>query len=145
MSVAGDLTAAQLVLEYWTDWNLWVISLIFWVFLVSVNAIHVRAYGELGTRSLCHPIIALPERRTCAEYWLSTLKVATIVVFIVLGIVVNAGGNQAHEYIGGRNWRIDGAPFVGGFGGFARVFVTASFACAYHCHPFTPSTLNILL
>ena len=54
-----------------------------------------------------------------------------IVVFIILGIVVNAGGNTSHEYIGGKNWRIGDAPFVGGFGGFARVFVTASFACEY--------------
>jgi amino acid permease len=55
----------------------------------------------------------------------------TIIVFIILGIVVNAGGNTSHEYIGGKNWRIGDAPFVGGFGGFARVFVTASFACEY--------------
>ncbi|KAI0769629.1 amino acid permease-domain-containing protein [Trametes elegans] len=109
VSVASDLTAAQLVLQYWSSWHTWVISLIFWVFLVSVNAIHVRAYGEL-------------------EYWLSTLKVATVIVFIILGIAVNVGGNQAHEYIGAKYWHIPGAPFVGGFGGFARVFVTASFA-----------------
>ncbi|KAI0695946.1 amino acid permease-domain-containing protein [Cerioporus squamosus] len=109
VSVASDLTAAQLVLQYWTTWHTWVISLIFWVFLVTVNAIHVRAYGEL-------------------EYWLSSLKVVTVIVFIILGIAVNVGGNQAHEYIGGKNWQIPGAPFVGGFGGFARVFVTASFA-----------------
>lgn len=67
-----------------------------------------------------------------AEYWLASLKVITVVVFIILGIVVNAGGNQAHEYIGGKNWHIPGAPFVGGFGGFARVFVTASFACQHN-------------
>jgi len=71
--------------------------------------VHVRTYGEL-------------------EYWLSSLKVATIVVFIILGICVNAGANTAHEYIGAKFWHIPGAPFVGGFGGFARVFVTASFA-----------------
>lgn len=64
-----------------------------------------------------------------AEYWLASLKVATIIVFIIIGIVVNVGGNTSHEYIGGKNWRIGDAPFVGGFGGFARVFVTASFAC----------------
>ncbi|KAI9066586.1 hypothetical protein FKP32DRAFT_1704719 [Trametes sanguinea] len=109
VSVASDLTAAQLVLQYWTTWHTWVISLIFWVFLVTVNSIHVRAYGEL-------------------EYWLASLKVITVVIFIILGIAVNVGGNQAHEYIGGKNWHIPGAPFVGGFGGFARVFVTASFA-----------------
>lgn len=41
------------------------------------------------------------------------------------------GVNAEHRYIGGSNWRIPGAPFVGGFGGFARVFVTASFACMW--------------
>ncbi|KAK0485916.1 amino acid permease/ SLC12A domain-containing protein [Armillaria novae-zelandiae] len=109
VSVASDLTAAQLVLEYWTDWHPWVISLLFWVFLVAVNSVHVRAYGEL-------------------EYWLSSLKVVTVVIFIILGILVNVGVNEDHTYIGSSNWRIPGAPFVGGFGGFAKVFVTASFA-----------------
>lgn len=50
-------------------------------------------------------------------------------MFILLGILVNVGVNSEHRYIGGENWRLPGAPFVGGFGGFARVFVTASFAC----------------
>ncbi|KAJ7072560.1 amino acid permease-domain-containing protein [Mycena amicta] len=107
VSVASDLTAAQLVLQFWTPNHTWVISLVFWVFLVGVNSFHVRSYGEL-------------------EYWLSLLKVVTIVVFIILGIVVNLGGNREHHYIGGHNFR--NAPFVGGFGGFAGVFVTASFA-----------------
>ncbi|KAL0072747.1 Basic amino-acid permease [Marasmius tenuissimus] len=32
VSVAGDLTAAQILLQFWTDWpQVWVISLIFWV------------------------------------------------------------------------------------------------------------------
>jgi AAT family amino acid transporter len=62
------------------------------------------------------------------EYWLSLLKVITITIFIILGIAVNAGGNKRHHYIGGENWRIPGAPFVDGIGGFASVFVTASFA-----------------
>jgi amino acid permease len=66
-----------------------------------------------------------------SEYWLASLKVIAIIVFIILGIIVNAGVNQEHRYIGGENWRLPGAPFVGGFGGFARVFVTASFACKH--------------
>lgn len=48
-----------------------------------------------------------------------------------MGIVVNCGGNASGHYIGGENWHIPGAPFVGGIGGFASVFVTASFACKY--------------
>jgi len=64
-----------------------------------------------------------------SEYWLSSLKVITIIIFIISGVLVNVGVNHEHTYIGWSNWRIPGAPFVGGFGGFAKVFVTASFAC----------------
>lgn len=53
----------------------------------------------------------------------------TIVAFIITGVLVNVGVNKSHRYIGTYNWNIPGAPFVGGFGGFAKVFVTASFAC----------------
>lgn len=109
ISVASDLTAAQLVLEFWSIPNPWIISLVLWVFIVSINAVHVRAYGEL-------------------EYWLSSLKVVTIVIFILVGILVNVGANRERRFIGFENWHIPGAPFVGGLGGFALVFVTASFA-----------------
>lgn len=110
VSTASDLVALQLVLQYWTDnFPGWALSLIFWAILIGVNIATVAAYGEL-------------------EYWLSLLKVITIIIFIIIGIVVNCGGNTSHHYIGGENWRIPGAPFVGGIGGFASVFVTASFA-----------------
>lgn len=116
VSTASDLVALQLILQYWTDnFPGWALSLIFWVVLIGVNIISVRAYGEL-------------------EYWLSLLKVITIVVFIVMGIVVNCGGNSTGEYIGGKYWHLPGAPFVGGIGGFASVFVTASFACKLTPH-----------
>ncbi len=59
-------------------------------------------------------------------------------IFILLGFAVNAGGNTAHHYIGGENWRIPGAPFVGGIGGFASVFVTASFACKHYMDRLIP-------
>ncbi|KAF8629118.1 hypothetical protein AX17_005704 [Amanita inopinata Kibby_2008] len=109
VSVASDLTAAQLVMQYWTPWPPWVVSFAIWLFLVAINAVHVRAYGEL-------------------EYWISSLKVFTIMAFIVTGVLVNAGMNSEHRFIGLSNWRVPGAPFVGGFSGFAKVFVTASFA-----------------
>jgi AAT family amino acid transporter len=48
--MASDLTAAQLLLEYWTSntAHTWIVSAAFWVFLVLVNAAHAGAYGELG-------------------------------------------------------------------------------------------------
>ncbi|KAL8784920.1 MAG: hypothetical protein Q9213_003662 [Squamulea squamosa] len=110
VSMASDLVALQLILQYWTTkFPGWGLSLIFWVLLVLANVVTVRLYGEL-------------------EYWLSLLKVITIIIFIILGIAVNCGANTMGEYIGGRNWFIGDAPFVGGIGGFASVFVTAAFA-----------------
>ncbi|KAM0309587.1 hypothetical protein ACHAO8_008903 [Botrytis cinerea] len=111
VSTASDLVALQLVWAYWGDTGLpgWGLALIFWVLLILANIITVKAYGEL-------------------EYWLSLLKVVTITIFIILGIVVNCGGNTSHTYLRAHNWYIGDAPFVGGIGGFASVFVTASFA-----------------
>jgi len=109
ISVASDLTAAQLVLGFWDVANPWIFSVVLWAFILSVNALHVKAYGEL-------------------EYWLASLKVVTVVIFILVGILVNAGNNRDHHVIGFENWTRHGAPFVGGIGGFAHVFVTASFA-----------------
>jgi len=64
ISVASDLTAAQLLLQYWTPWHPWVISLVFWIFLVGVNATHVGAYGELG------PLLSCLRLSVCRYFWL---------------------------------------------------------------------------
>ena len=129
VSVASDLTAAQLVMHFWTDWHPWVISLAFFVFLLSLNSFSVHAYGELG---MCPDGISISFfNSNFTEYLLSSLKVLTIVVFVLAGVFVNVGFNRQHEFLGFKYWSIPGAPFVGGWGGFARVFVTASFACEF--------------
>ena len=66
-------------MNYWNVQLNWLPALIFLFFITAINLIHVRAYGEL-------------------EYWLSLLKVVTIVIFILLSIAVNAGGNTDHRY-----------------------------------------------
>ncbi|KAJ5894833.1 hypothetical protein N7495_006524 [Penicillium taxi] len=110
VSTASDIIALQLLLQYWTDnFPGWAISLIFLIVVIALNMLSVRVYGEV-------------------EYWLSLLKVITIIIFIIIGIVVNCGANTSHEYIGGKYFNLGEAPFVGGIGGFASVFVTASFA-----------------
>lgn len=48
VSVASDLTAAQLVLQFWSVPHAWIVSIVFWLFLVGVNSMHVGRYGELG-------------------------------------------------------------------------------------------------
>ncbi|KAM5457403.1 Basic amino-acid permease [Microsporum audouinii] len=110
VSTAADLVALQLLLKYWTDsFPGWAFSLVFLFVLIGLNIVSVRAYGEM-------------------EYILSLLKVVTIVVFIILGIVVNCGGNVDHQYIGGSFFLKGDAPFVGGIGGFASVGGTESIA-----------------
>ena len=48
VSTASDLTALQLIFEYWNpDFPGWALGLIFWVALVLANIITVRAYGEV--------------------------------------------------------------------------------------------------
>lgn len=62
VSTASDIIALQLLLEYWTNnFPGWAISLIFLVVVICLNLLSVRVYGEV-------------------EYWLSLLKVITIVV-----------------------------------------------------------------
>ncbi|EGW30884.1 uncharacterized protein SPAPADRAFT_142475 [Spathaspora passalidarum NRRL Y-27907] len=108
-SVAGDLVALQLVFQYWTDFHWWVISLIFWVFLLALNVIHVRLYGE-------------------TEYWLALLKVITILIFFIVSIICNAGKNDSGSYIGFKFWSYGDAPFVDGIRGFSSLFVSAAYA-----------------
>jgi len=78
------------------------------VFLILVNLIGVKGYGEL-------------------EYWFSILKVLTVIIFIICGILVDAGAVGGVTY-GVSNWHIAGAPFKGGFLGVLSVIVSAAFA-----------------
>ncbi|OJJ35022.1 hypothetical protein ASPWEDRAFT_739861 [Aspergillus wentii DTO 134E9] len=110
ISTASDVIALQILLEYWTEHCPgWALSLICLAFVLCLNLCSVRVYGE-------------------TEYWLCLLKVVTIIVFIIVGIVVNCGANSQRTYFGDKYFYVGDAPFVGGIGGFASVFVTASFA-----------------
>lgn len=107
VSVALDLTALQLVAEYWTaSWG-WAVSLVFWGVLVVLNTTSVRVYGEV-------------------EYWMGAVKVVAIVAFLVVGVAVNLGFNTNHAAIGFSHWRDPGMA-TDGFRGLATVFVLALF------------------
>lgn len=48
VSVATDLVALQILLQYWTDhFPGWAISLIFWFALIAANVFTVAVYGEV--------------------------------------------------------------------------------------------------
>ncbi|KAF9897028.1 hypothetical protein BX616_006318 [Lobosporangium transversale] len=111
VTVAAEIAAAALILQFWVSSDAlpaWVWSIIFLAFMVFVNIISVRAYGE-------------------AEYWFSIIKVLTVIIFIIVGILVDAGV-VGGDRIGFRNWTLPGAPVVNGFGGILSVFLIAGFS-----------------
>ncbi|KAF9326751.1 hypothetical protein BG006_009865 [Podila minutissima] len=94
ITVTIEVTAAGMILQYWwPNLKMWIPALIFIVILVAITLLGVKAFGEL-------------------EYWFSMIKVLTCVVFIIVGILVDLGATGG-EFIGGRNWHIEGAPIVG--------------------------------
>lgn len=111
-----SLTAAGLIIQYWNPGvNIGILIAVFWVVFTVVNYLPVGIYGEL-------------------EMWLSSLKVITIVGFIIFGICIAAGAGQ-EGVLGFKFWH-DPGPFaeymvpggVGKFVGFWAVLIQASFA-----------------
>lgn len=106
-----DVIIASNVLYYWDTFKFfspltW--SLIFITLLLLLNIFTVRAFGE-------------------AEFWLSAIKVATIIIFIVVSILMIFGILGGHTY-GFKNFTTGEAPFVGGISGFLSVLLVAGFS-----------------
>lgn len=105
-----EIVAATYTIEYWNHGsvnnNAWVA--IFLVLIVVINLFGVKGYGE-------------------AEFVFAIIKVAAVIGFIILGIVINIGGGPNGSYIGGKLWRDPGA-FNNGFKGLCSTFVNAAFA-----------------
>ncbi|MCF2706498.1 amino acid permease [Arcanobacterium haemolyticum] len=109
ITVAAELSAAALVMKFWfPDTPGWIWSALFLALLLILNALSARAYGE-------------------GEFWFAVIKVVTVVVFLVLGVLVIIGvlgGNSP----GFTNWVEGEAPFVGGGMGILAIFMVAGFS-----------------
>lgn len=106
-----DIIVASNVITFWEPMQFlspftW--SVIFFLLIFILNIVKVRAFGE-------------------AEYWLSLIKVVTIIVFIVVGTLMIFGilGGEAYGF---KNYTIGEAPFVGGISGFLGVLLVAGFS-----------------
>lgn len=106
-----ELVAASMTMQYWTtsvNPDVWV--LIFYIVVISINFFGVRAYGE-------------------AEFIFLSIKVATVLLFIIVCIVIAAGGAPHGEAVGIKNWQNPGL-FANGFKGVSSVFVTSAYGYA---------------
>ncbi|KAF9348682.1 hypothetical protein BGX26_012931 [Mortierella sp. AD094] len=112
LTIPAELSASSLIISFWlpegSNFPIWIVPMIIIVVLVIINLLGVKVYGEI-------------------EYWFSILKVVTIVIFIICGILVDSGAVGGHTY-GVENWHIAGAPFKGGFKAFLSVLVSVGFA-----------------
>ncbi|KAL0580237.1 amino acid transporter [Marasmius crinis-equi] len=99
----NNINAAGVVVQYWTQSvhiAVWMVSMnpfaiFFWklkrapVFLV--NLLGVRVFGEL-------------------EFWFSSIKVIALIGLILMGIIIDLGGNPKHDRIGFRYWNPPDGP-----------------------------------
>ncbi|KAF9993992.1 hypothetical protein BGZ80_000404 [Entomortierella chlamydospora] len=112
LTIPAELSASSLVVSFWlpegSNFPVWIVPVIIIIALVIINLLGVKMYGE-------------------AEYWFSILKVVTIIVFIITGILVDSGAVGGTRY-GVSNWHIPGAPFKGGIKAFLSVLVNVGFA-----------------
>ncbi|GAA5954880.1 hypothetical protein JCM21900_004975 [Sporobolomyces salmonicolor] len=111
-----EITAAGITVQYWD--RAAAVPIAVWITVFYLAIIAVNVFGTLGYAE--------------EEFWSSILKLAAVIIFIIIGIVLNCGGGsqgEYTEYIGGRYWRDPGA-LANGFKGICAVFVTAAFSFA---------------
>lgn len=107
ITLAAELAAATLILKFWFPDSpsiLW--SAVFLILLVGLNLLSVRAYGE-------------------SEFWFAMIKIATILVFIVLGLLMVLGIWRGES---GDVGRLTETPFPNGLLAVMGVFMAAGFS-----------------
>src|ERR1700760_1338394 len=73
ITLAAELVAGALIVQFWfpnSNSGLWALG--FFTVLLGLNLLSVRAYAE-------------------AEYWFSSIKVGTVIIFLVVGVLMIAG------------------------------------------------------
>lgn len=118
LSVPGELSAAQVLIEYWTDWHPAVFITILILLTVLVNIVFVGIFGEV-------------------EFVFATLKIMLVIGIIIMGLVIDLGGVKGQSRIGFQYWNNPG-PFVNYIGtgswsqflGFWTVMTNAAYSFA---------------
>ncbi len=114
ITVAAEFAAAGLITKFWwPDLPTYVVAMISFVLLMTLNLLTTKAYAE-------------------AEYWFASIKVITIIVFLIVGVLMIFGviGNHTNGF---QNWVLDAgdagkAPFVGGISAMLGIFMIAGFS-----------------
>jgi len=110
ITVAVDVSTTAIVMHFWLPHVPgWIFSLGFLALIFLINIVSVKSFGE-------------------TEYWLSLVKVITVLAFLVVGVLTIIGVLGAGPAVGLHNFTIKAAPFVGGWPATLSVFVVAGFS-----------------
>lgn len=111
ITVAVDLVAAQLVMQYWlpsVPGILW--SVLFLGIIFLLNFVSVKGFGE-------------------GEFWFASIKVITVILFLVIGLSLIVSILLGHNPQMGLGYLTQGdAPFVGGIPAILSVAMIAAFS-----------------
>ena len=113
ITVASEMVAGAIVMSYWfpnTHGAIW--SILFLALLFGLNLLGARGYGE-------------------AEFWFAGIKVVTILIFLVVGILMILGimkGGPQQDGTLFHNWTTGDAPFHGGFLAIFGITMAAGFS-----------------
>ncbi|MBM7645430.1 lysine-specific permease [Scopulibacillus daqui] len=109
ITIAAELSAATLVMKFWFPHSpsiLW--SALFLAIIFILNYLSVKSYGE-------------------SEYWFAFVKVATVIIFLIVGILMILGIFHS-DTVGLKNFTIGDAPFHGGILATFGIFLAAGFS-----------------
>lgn len=109
ITIAAELVAGSLIMKYWfPDVSGFVWSVLFLALILGLNILSSKAYGE-------------------SEYWFAGIKVVTVLVFLVIGVLMIVG-IMGGDNVGFQNYVIEDGPFHGGIKSIFAIFLIAGFS-----------------
>lgn len=110
ITLAVDISTTAIIVRFWfPSWPSWAISIFFLVIIFLINIISVKSFGE-------------------TEYWLAFIKVTTVIIFLIVGVLTIVGILGGKAPVGLKNFTYKDGPFVGGIPAILSVFVVAGFS-----------------
>ncbi|PBP22350.1 hypothetical protein BUE80_DR006913 [Diplocarpon rosae] len=118
LSVPSEISAALVLVQFWTDKHPALFVVLFIIVTFIVGIVFVGVYGEV-------------------EFFLALLKILLVIGIIIMGLVIDLGGVPGQERLGFRYWKSPG-PFVaylapgswGRFLGFWKTMINAVYSFA---------------
>ncbi|RRN68894.1 amino acid permease [Peribacillus simplex] len=110
ITIAAELAAVVLIMKFWfPDTPSFIWSAIALIVMFLINYMSVKGFGE-------------------AEFWFAMIKVVTVVIFLITGVLIILGIMGGKDPIGFSNFTMGGGPFNGGFFTILGVFMAAGFS-----------------